>query len=66
MDICLEGHLWFYGMVLDFEASVLFSKNTQKILVQKNVRIAAQKCTNHSFMLEHGYFTLIEGFVCIS
>ena len=53
-----------HWVILDIEASLPFKKK-QKCLVERNVKTAVPKCTNHSLCLSVG-FTLTEGSVCIS
>ena len=49
-------------VILDIEASLSFKKK-QNCLVERNVRTAVPKCTNHSSVFERGFYT--DGGICM-
>ena len=51
-----------HWVILDIEASLPFKKK-QKCLVERNVKTAVPKCTNHSSMFERGFYT--NGGICM-
>ena len=51
-----------HWVIVDIEASLPFKKK-QKCLVERNVKTAVPKCTNHSSMFECGFYT--NGGICM-